>query len=923
MSYYSNRNGGGGRRHHRDDRRQNHRDGGHHHREAHHVDNTETKLRNNILKFADDINTDPSSELPRFSNYLREHLPAHSATIAEGFRLGVTEQPYKIPFYAGVLSHLHNEALNSSIDPEASGDNALATGVNESDLHVGVKAVIEDIIKGFQGYLDKLAWRELKLCACFFAHLVQTHTISPTSLVSLLQSFASVLDEPGVSFDRAHQAALCVGEALIHSGSTLYTHDTAAVNDLITSLKTYSDGLKSLRAAVSPIVPGSGSDVGLEPECKETIISLVSALEHLRGTSFTVPVASLPRPQEAFTTPKTIGASSFELPFVLVPPEAFELDDDMSGPSSSTTAGPSSAYTYKAKSAFRQNFPYVYLSLFPDDVTPNDQTPGGYVVRSCMIDMLNIFEVNRKENARLTLDLPRWFHARTFDRDRQVDDEDDNDNTEVEKMEWNLECLAIETILSTTFLLPVSPHLGAYYYALITDLCKLSPQTVGPAVGKSIRRLYKFLGNGLDVEVAKRFAEWFAIHMSNFSFNWVWKEWIPDLSFAQAHPQKRFIKRAIELEIRLSYHDRIKGSLPADFLEPEPNVFPQEPPAGDYEYDSTDHPYHNEAEALLNLVRGRSKADEVLKHAESMRNNLTGPPTNLSPHMAATVVRSISMQVLLHVGSRSFSHFLNAIERYLSLLRSISNREPSTSSSALDVTQAKAEILDIASRYWRRSSQMVAIVFDKLMQYQVVDPEDVVSWSFRGQSRDHARLSAKEWDILKAALEKANGRVLVAKGKVQSVKKVEEDAKARLKAKQGGDVGDEGMDVETSVPEDSVQSQALSAALKAHATLTRDQKAALLQALDGFISALGSPGTKICEHLESWSSRETWEQEEWESWETYGWYRQFCREFSPQLKVYMNTLESISLSKLDALDATDQAASKLLRRVWSVALDQE
>ena len=75
------------------------------------------------------------------------------------------------------------------------------------------------------------------------------------------------------------------------------------------------------------------------------------------------------------------------------------------------------------------------------------------------------------------------------------------------------------------FLLPRPPFPPVYYYALITDLCKASPSTVGPAVGKSIRKLYKFLGEGLDVEVSRRFVEWFAIHMSNFAFNWVWKEW--------------------------------------------------------------------------------------------------------------------------------------------------------------------------------------------------------------------------------------------------------------------------------------------------------------------------------------------------------------------------------------------------------------
>jgi nuclear cap-binding protein subunit 1 len=61
--------------------------------------------------------------------------------------------------------------------------------------------------------------------------------------------------------------------------------------------------------------------------------------------------------------------------------------------------------------------------------------------------------------------------------------------------------------------------------ALITELCKLSPQTVGPAVGKSIRKIYSYCANGLDVEVLRRFAEWFSAHMSNFGFQWVWKEW--------------------------------------------------------------------------------------------------------------------------------------------------------------------------------------------------------------------------------------------------------------------------------------------------------------------------------------------------------------------------------------------------------------
>jgi nuclear cap-binding protein subunit 1 len=82
-----------------------------------------------------------------------------------------------------------------------------------------------------------------------------------------------------------------------------------------------------------------------------------------------------------------------------------------------------------------------------------------------------------------------------------------------------------QTILGSQFLLPESPAKPIYYIALITELCKLSPQTVGPAVGKSIRKLYGYCANGLDVEILRRFSEWFSVHMSNFGFQWVWKEW--------------------------------------------------------------------------------------------------------------------------------------------------------------------------------------------------------------------------------------------------------------------------------------------------------------------------------------------------------------------------------------------------------------
>ncbi|KAG8851988.1 hypothetical protein FRB96_009004 [Tulasnella sp. 330] len=897
MSYqhdrYNGHHGGGGSgggkgRYYRNDRRDR----------EHAPERPEAKIRSALIKFADDPECEPIDEIPRLARYLRDHLVSSPAAIAEGLRTGVTELPFKIPFYAYLLSYLDADLAQEPSD----GPRTQLTGV------------LDDFVKGFQAYVDSLKWRELRLCIQFFAHLVSLRVVAPASLLAVLKSFIAVLDEPGVSYTRARQAGLCAGEGVLRAGVALHAHDAAGVNDLIAALKAFSDGSSQAKSLVAPLVRSYDNPEDVEvdlPDCKETIQCLVKSLVDMQDASFERRPAALPEPLPPVMAPG-VEPLLFELSAVLVPPDALDLEGE-----EISASGPV-VEDGQPKPPLKQDVPYVYLSVFPPDMTPLETTPSGYLVRTCMMDMLNIYEVNRKEGARLLLDLPRWWAYRTFKGRDDVKEEEGK-----ETMQWMLECTAVETVLSTAFILPTAPHSSVYYYALIAELCKLSPTTVGPAVGKSIRKLYKLLGDEaeteaavLDVEVARRFTEWFAVHMSNFGFNWVWKEWIPDLSLSPHHPRRKFIRRAIELEIRSSYYDRIKDTLPSDFHAPESLAVPPEAPLPNYEYEDSQHPYFADAEALLNLIKKRSKIDEVVKLAQTMVEHITSESSSAEAHV---IVRSIAVQVILHVGSRSFSHFLNAIERYLALLRLFSKE-----------TQAKAEVLDTAGRFWRRSSLMVGIVFDKLMQYQIVDPSDVVAWSFRvGNATEGVAdggLTVQGWEMLKAALDKASGRVAVAKHKVHTVKKEEEDAKARLKASKGA-VVDDGMDVDVSIQDDmadSLDSAALTAALKAHATLTRDQKTALVRALDEFVSYLGfssSAGT-VLRH-ESWQSRESWGLDEWSSWQTWGWYRQFCRAHTSQLRTYMNTLESVSLSKLDSMPGADANASAMLKSVWELSLSGE
>ncbi|KAJ7666528.1 MIF4G like-domain-containing protein [Mycena rosella] len=889
MSYDRSHRGGGNRRRHRDDYDDRRRDA---------YESPADKLKTAIIKFGD---VDVEEELPRKHSHVISNL-------SEAFRIAVTEQPYKIPHYAALLRRLHDS------------DSTEETPPTTDDASLG-KQILEDFWKGFQAYLDKLAWRETRLCIHFFAHLTVAKLISTDSMFGLLQSFTAVLEEFGVSHGRAKKAAVCAAEGLMIGGPILKASSSERVQEVINAIQSYNDTVTSPKWLIGPILK-MYSDEGSTSNADELLDIVLQALRTLDKSDFAETASSFSQPYISYADPDLTAFTPYNLPSVLVPPEVVELDG------LSTDSGEDAQVK-------KEEWPEYFLRLFDNDassrVTPDPKTPAGYAVHSGLIDILDIFEVNRKECARLLIEYPKWTIPGTF--------KPKPGGTVVPEpvpgKDWQLESTVIENVLGAYFVLPESSHKSIYYIGLITELCKLSPSTVGPAVGKSIRKLYSTLGDGLDVEVARRFAEWFAVHMSNFGFQWVWKEWIPDLSLAVQHPKRAFMRRALEFEIRLSYHDRILKTLPEEMQAPEGHTISEQAPGPDFEYDDPAKPHHDAALAVLNLFRGRAKAEDVISHLDTLKVTLEtsddGGVVN-----ADLLIRSIAIQSLLHIGSRSFSHLLNAIERYLPLLRNIASGGASSAGGGGNA-EAKADILTASAAFWKHNRHMVAIVFDKLMQYQIVDPTDVVGWTFinRAEIRELSEatgplsLSAFEWDLLKGALDKANGRVMIARRKVMALRKEEDDTRARVKASGGADGN--AMDVDSEVKAEetpAVDSPALTTALKAFASLTREQKGALSRTLDGFVSCLApgssdsnpNPHSRVVISEQGWTDRAGWEKDEWNSWETWGWYRQFCRSYAPYLRNYSTTLYTVSFAKFDG--STDPAA-ELLKKTWNVSTGQE
>jgi len=127
------------------------------------------------------------------------------------------------------------------------------------------------------------------------------------------------------------------------------------------------------------------------------------------------------------------------------------------------------------------------------------------------------------------------------------------------------------------------------------------------------------------------------------------------------------------------------------------------------------------------------------------------------------------------------------------------------------------------------------------------------------------------------------------------------------------------------VPAESPQ---LTTALKAFVSLTREQKAALSRTIEGFVSCLApspsdahqNPYAQTVVTEDAWENRASWGADEWNTWETWGWYRHFCRMYSPYLRNYATTLGTVGFVKIEG---TTTPAALLMMKTWNIATGQE
>jgi nuclear cap-binding protein subunit 1 len=260
--------------------------------------------------------------------------------------------------------------------------------------------------------------------------------------------------------------------------------------------------------------------------------------------------------------------------------------------------------------------------------------------------------------------------------------------------------------------------------------------------------------------------------------------------------------RLIEMEIRLAYHDRIMESLPpamqliedmhAPALQPTDPLFPYENKGESVCLirfldrlqlpRHADHEHYTIAAELMGMMSRKETAEAVVQKVRDLAGLTTPDQPIPSAH------RYVAMMCILNLGARSFSHFLNAIERYQQLIFAL-GRDKSE----------KRDLLMAVHDFWRYNGQMKVIVIDKYLQYGVVEASDVVSLLFGELSKPAINEESGHpvptvwtnyyaWEVLRMVIDKSQGRIASIERRVADLEAMELQARTRRDALRAAEV---------------------------------------------------------------------------------------------------------------------------------------
>ncbi|CAG8674702.1 15290_t:CDS:2, partial [Acaulospora morrowiae] len=320
------------------------------------------------------------------------------------------------------------------------------------------------------------------------------------------------------------------------------------------------------------------------------------------------------------------------------------------------------------------------------------------------------------------------------------------------------------------------------------------------------------------------------------------------------------------------YYDRIRTSIPDEFLV----VFPSAEPSTNFRYEDKEHPLYNLSTNLISKLRTKSPNSEIQSILDEVGKNFPEMPQLEREHS----IRDLFTQCVLMLGSKSFSHVLNVIERYLPILQSLN-----------ETFEARIHTVKIVSEFWVNNTQFLGILLDKLLNYRVIDAIAVIYWLLSDEmEKDIARqdswlliprlsisYESYTWEIMKNTINKVISRVKQVTVKLESM------------LKPGSENVGQGVDI-TSEESKKVNPDEIQNLENTLNMVTREQKEVLLKVFQLCISRLENKLTDYSNQGIQDPMAQPW------FWWAYGFFREIARTYQPQISTFMVTLETVVLT---------------------------
>ncbi|KAL5712931.1 Nucleic acid dioxygenase ALKBH1 [Ranunculus cassubicifolius] len=580
------------------------------------------------------------------------------------------------------------------------------------------KEVVEATQFSLQDALDAEDCDRIRILMRFSTALMCSKVLQPASLVVLYETFlssaATTVDEEtgNPSWQpRADFYVMCILSCLPWGGAELIEQVPDEIERVMVGIEAYLSIRKHVYDSGFSVFEFD-DEKEKSPDQKDFLEDLWDRLKVMSNNGWKVD--SVPRPHLSFE-PQLVSGKAYDFGTITCP-EQPEPPSTLSG----ITCG-------KQKHEAELKYPRRLrrLNIFPvnklEDIQPIDR----FVVEEYLLDVLLFFNGCRKECAAYMVGLPVPFRY---------------------------EYLMAETIFSQLLLLPQPRFKPSYYTLVIIDLCKALPGAFPAVVAAAVRALFD-RSPELDMECRIRLILWFSHHLSNFQFFWPWEEWAYVLELPKWAPQRVFVQEVLEREVRLSYWDKIKQSI-ENAVELE-NLLP--PKIGyNFKYGvivgegQERYEEHVLSADLGRMVKGRVVAREVISWIDEKIIPVHGPKIALE----------VTIQTLLDIGSKSFTHLITVLERYGQVI-----------SKLCPDHDKQVMLLEEVSSYWQNSSQMTAITIDRMMGYRLISNLAIVTWVFSPANIEQFHTSDRPWEVLRNTIDKTYNRISDLRKEILSLKK--------------------------------------------------------------------------------------------------------------------------------------------------------